>query len=90
LQTECHQFIELGGIMTVTSETRPESSYLSVITGRDEEPDAARTSSACVIPAYNEQDTIAEVLTWLLNQTRLPDVIRVGIMLLVASLRIST
>jgi cellulose synthase/poly-beta-1,6-N-acetylglucosamine synthase-like glycosyltransferase len=75
----CHQFIEHGGIMTVTSETRPETTYLSVIKGRDEEPAAARTSIACVIPAYNEQDTIAEVLTSLLNQTRLPDVIHVVI-----------
>jgi cellulose synthase/poly-beta-1,6-N-acetylglucosamine synthase-like glycosyltransferase len=32
---------------------------------------------ACIIPAYNEQDTIAEVLTSLLAQTRLPDVIHV-------------
>jgi hypothetical protein len=53
LQTVFHQFIEHGGIMTVTSETRPETTYLSVIRGRDEEPAAARTSIACVIPAYN-------------------------------------
>jgi biofilm PGA synthesis N-glycosyltransferase PgaC len=32
---------------------------------------------ACIIPAYNEQDTIAAVLDSLLNQTRLPDVIHV-------------
>jgi cellulose synthase/poly-beta-1,6-N-acetylglucosamine synthase-like glycosyltransferase len=32
---------------------------------------------ACVIPAYNEQETIAEVLESLLAQTRLPDVIHV-------------
>lgn len=32
---------------------------------------------ACVIPCYNEQETIAGVLTSLLAQTRLPDVIHV-------------
>ncbi|GLY27376.1 glycosyltransferase family 2 protein [Kineosporia sp. NBRC 101731] len=32
---------------------------------------------ACVIPAYNEQDSIADVLESLLSQTRLPDVIHV-------------
>jgi biofilm PGA synthesis N-glycosyltransferase PgaC len=32
---------------------------------------------ACVIPAYNEQETIADVLESLLSQTRLPDVIHV-------------
>lgn len=32
---------------------------------------------SCIIPAYNEQDTIADVLTSLLEQTRLPDVIHV-------------
>jgi biofilm PGA synthesis N-glycosyltransferase PgaC len=34
---------------------------------------------ACVIPAYNEQETIADVLESLLSQTRLPDVIHVVI-----------
>ncbi len=32
---------------------------------------------ACIIPAYNEQDTIADVMSSLLSQTRLPDVIHV-------------
>ena len=32
---------------------------------------------SCIIPAYNEQDTIAEVLESLLAQTRMPDVIHV-------------
>ena len=32
---------------------------------------------ACIIPAYNEESTIADVLTSLLSQTRLPDVIHV-------------
>jgi cellulose synthase/poly-beta-1,6-N-acetylglucosamine synthase-like glycosyltransferase len=32
---------------------------------------------SCIIPCYNEQDSIADVLTALLAQTRLPDVIHV-------------
>jgi glycosyltransferase involved in cell wall biosynthesis len=36
-----------------------------------------RSSIGCVIPAYNEADTIGEVLDSLLSQTRLPDVIHV-------------
>ncbi|MEU8812990.1 glycosyltransferase family 2 protein [Actinoplanes sp. NPDC048796] len=32
---------------------------------------------SCIIPCYNEQDTIADVLKSLLGQTRLPDVIHV-------------
>lgn len=32
---------------------------------------------SCIIPAYNEEDTIADVLTSLLAQTRLPDEIHV-------------
>jgi biofilm PGA synthesis N-glycosyltransferase PgaC len=32
---------------------------------------------SCIIPCYNEQDTIADVLKSLLGQTRMPDVIHV-------------
>jgi poly-beta-1,6-N-acetyl-D-glucosamine synthase len=32
---------------------------------------------SCIIPAYNEQSTIADVLTSLLSQTRLPDAVHV-------------
>jgi poly-beta-1,6-N-acetyl-D-glucosamine synthase len=40
--------------------------------------DAPRTATiSCIIPAYNEEGTIADVLTSLLAQTRLPDVIHV-------------
>jgi cellulose synthase/poly-beta-1,6-N-acetylglucosamine synthase-like glycosyltransferase len=40
--------------------------------------DAPRTATiSCIVPAYNEQETIADVLTSLLSQTRLPDVIHV-------------
>jgi biofilm PGA synthesis N-glycosyltransferase PgaC len=41
------------------------------------EPSQRFATISCVIPCYNEQDTIAEVLTSLLAQTRLPDVIHV-------------
>lgn len=36
-----------------------------------------RSTIGCIIPAYNEADTIAAVLDSLLRQTRLPDVIHV-------------
>lgn len=38
---------------------------------------AVRPRVGCVIPAYNEEDSIARVLESLLDQTRLPDVIHV-------------
>jgi cellulose synthase/poly-beta-1,6-N-acetylglucosamine synthase-like glycosyltransferase len=38
---------------------------------------ARHATIACIIPAYNEEATIGEVLTSLLDQTRLPDVIHV-------------
>lgn len=38
---------------------------------------ASRATIGCVIPAYNESDSIAGVLDALLNQTRPPDVIHV-------------
>ncbi|CAM3158046.1 Poly-beta-1,6-N-acetyl-D-glucosamine synthase [Arthrobacter ulcerisalmonis] len=65
--------------MTITSETAVESPYLTVTAGRDAQPATRRASIACVIPAYNEEESIAEVLTALLAQTRLPDVIHVVI-----------
>ena len=40
---------------------------------------ARHATISCVIPCYNEQDTIAAVLQSLLSQTRLPDVIHVVI-----------
>jgi cellulose synthase/poly-beta-1,6-N-acetylglucosamine synthase-like glycosyltransferase len=50
----------------------------SVPAMREAEEDTPRHATiACIIPAYNEQDTIADVLTSLLAQTRLPDVIHV-------------
>jgi cellulose synthase/poly-beta-1,6-N-acetylglucosamine synthase-like glycosyltransferase len=41
------------------------------------EEDKRISTIACIIPCYNEQDTIASVLKSLLAQTRLPDVIHV-------------
>ncbi len=37
----------------------------------------ARPRVGCVIPAYNEQDSIKAVLEGILNQTRMPDVVHV-------------
>ncbi|WP_205754597.1 glycosyltransferase [Pseudarthrobacter sp. NamB4] len=65
--------------MTITSEKATEPTYLSVVRTPDQEQPTARAGIACVIPAYNEEETIAEVLTSLLDQTRLPDVIHVVI-----------
>lgn len=36
-----------------------------------------RSTIGCVIPAYNEEESIADVLAGLLNQTRVPDVVHV-------------
>ncbi|MCU1517873.1 MAG: putative glycosyltransferase [Pseudarthrobacter sp.] len=65
--------------MTAVSDNQTESPYLSILRDRMEEQISSRATIACVIPAYNEEETIAEVLTSLLNQTRLPDVIHVVI-----------
>lgn len=65
--------------MTITSENPPEATYLSVLGGQDQGQPTDRAGIACVIPAYNEEDTIAEVISSLLDQTRLPDVIHVVI-----------
>lgn len=61
--------------MTAHIQDRIESSYLSVVP--QPEHQTQRASIACVIPAYNEEDSIAEVLQSLLKQSRLPDVIHV-------------
>ena len=43
----------------------------------ESEFDVQRSSIGCVIPAYNEAETISSVLDSLLTQTRLPDTIHV-------------
>ncbi|WP_395243871.1 glycosyltransferase [Agromyces sp. MMS24-K17] len=42
-----------------------------------DEAAAIRTTIGCIIPAYNEEESIADVIRSLLGQTRLPDVIHV-------------
>jgi cellulose synthase/poly-beta-1,6-N-acetylglucosamine synthase-like glycosyltransferase len=63
-------------VATVTRPA-PADAHRSTSTQVDvREPDGQRLATiSCIIPAYNEQDTIAEVLTALLAQTRLPNVI---------------
>ena len=39
--------------------------------------DSDRSTVGCIVPAYNEGDSIAAVLDALLNQTRVPDVVHV-------------
>lgn len=65
--------------MTVTSGSSTESTYLSIVRSPEQDQGTVRATIACVIPAYNEEESIAEVLTSLLSQTRLPDVIHVVI-----------
>lgn len=64
--------------MTVLIPDHIENEYLSFAPPQAR-PESHRASIACVIPAYNEEETIAEVLQALLKQTRLPDVIHVVI-----------
>lgn len=45
--------------------------------GRQSSEERRHATISCIIPAYNEEDTIADVLTSLLAQTRLPDTIHV-------------
>lgn len=63
--------------MTALIQERVESDYLSVLPQQKPRHGTSRATIACVIPAYNEEDTIGEVLQALLKQTRLPDVIHV-------------
>ncbi len=42
-----------------------------------DETSVHRSTIGCIIPAYNEQDSIAQVIESLLSQTRVPDVIHV-------------
>ncbi len=63
--------------MTAIIQERVESDYLSVLPQQKPQHGTSRATIACVIPAYNEEDTIGEVLQALLKQTRLPDVIHV-------------
>ncbi|WP_411374082.1 glycosyltransferase family 2 protein [Arthrobacter sp. MPF02] len=65
--------------MTITTDKPEDTHYLSVIRSPEQEQASTRAGIACVIPAYNEEETIADVLSSLLNQTRLPDVIHVVI-----------
>ncbi|WP_202912160.1 glycosyltransferase family 2 protein [Nesterenkonia muleiensis] len=65
--------------METTITTTMDNGFVSV-TSHSPTPEPTRRSSiACVIPAYNEEDTIAEVLDALLAQTRPPEVIHVVI-----------
>lgn len=64
--------------MTELLESPTENHYLTVAPRRAPEG-TARATIACVIPAYNEEDSIVEVLQALLRQSRLPDVIHVVI-----------
>jgi cellulose synthase/poly-beta-1,6-N-acetylglucosamine synthase-like glycosyltransferase len=54
------------------------SSLIPLQEGFEQHHDERRQATiACIIPAYNEEDSIADVLKSLLAQTRLPDVIHV-------------
>lgn len=65
--------------MTTTMTTTTDSGFVTVSL-QDEAAKAQRRSTvACVIPAYNEEETIEQVLDSLLTQTRPPDVIHLVI-----------
>jgi poly-beta-1,6-N-acetyl-D-glucosamine synthase len=63
-------------LATPPAQAAPPQVHLPA--SREPEVETVRHATiACIIPAYNEQDTIADVLSSLLAQTRLPDVIHV-------------
>lgn len=63
----------------ITDREIPHAEYLKVVQRKVVEKSSERATIACVIPAYNEEDTIVDVLNAILKQTRLPDVIHVVI-----------
>ncbi|MGW9404992.1 glycosyltransferase family 2 protein [Arthrobacter sp. NPDC055585] len=63
----------------ITDREIPHADYLKVVERKVVEKSSERATIACVIPAYNEEDTIVDVLNAILKQTRLPDVIHVVI-----------
>ena len=68
----------VGARGTSTSCAAPPASRSTRRRSRRRSPDAEnRPTVGCIIPAYNEAETIAGVLDSLLKQTRLPDVIHV-------------
>lgn len=62
-----------------TTLTTFDSGFVTVESATRSPERRGRSSIACVIPAYNEEESIAEVLDGLLTQTRPPDVIHVVI-----------
>ena len=62
------QFAELDAVETISGEIAAAASAAA---------SPRHATISCIIPCYNEQDTIADVLRSILAQTRLPDVIHV-------------
>lgn len=65
--------------MENTITTTFDSGFVSVVSESPFLEKPQHSTIACVIPAYNEEDTIADVLDALLAQTRPPEVIHVVI-----------
>lgn len=65
--------------MESITATAIDSGFVTVTTEGKDLALVHRNSIACVIPAYNEEETIAGVLDALLSQTRPPEVIHVVI-----------
>lgn len=68
---------ELAGPRYVNQPDAALSAYANQFLDEVDAIPTYRPTVGCVIPAYNESDTIAGVLDSLLQQTRIPDVIHV-------------